>query len=52
MQDLTLKAEIKRDLDSLACLLQGYEHYGSVSAPPDCLDRLASVRRARRRGDS
>ena len=51
MQDLTPKPRAKRDLNALVCLLQGYEHYGSVSAPPDCLDRLAGARAAGRQGE-
>lgn len=50
MQDLTPKTETRKHMDALVCLLQGYEHYGGLSTPPDCLDRLASARLACRRG--
>ncbi|WP_420345117.1 hypothetical protein [Pelagibius sp.] len=50
MQDLTPKRSQESDVDALVCLLQGYELYGNMSAPPDCLERLATARAARRRG--
>ncbi|WP_299394060.1 hypothetical protein [Pelagibius sp.] len=52
MQDLTPKPKTRRDLDALVCLLQGYEHYGSVSTPPDCLDRLDTAPIGRRRSNA
>lgn len=37
MRKATIQGTVSPELAALLCLLQGYERYGNLTPPPDCL---------------